>query len=196
MKKWTSFTLLMVVLISLVFFVSCARKTPDPEGYPAGEVPMDASAEERAEIEAELERQRRIAEEDIEGDLDEEAVEAEKARIEKEEAKFQDSTVYFAFDDSSLSAEAREILLAQARWLKANDDRTVIVEGHCDNRGTEEYNLALGSRRAQSVKDFLVNAGVAPSRIITISYGEERPVVRGDNEAAWSKNRRAEFRLR
>lgn len=196
MKKWTSFTLLMVVLISLVFFVSCARKTHDPEGYPAGEVPMDASAEERAEIEAELERQRRIAEEDIEGDLDEEAVEAEKARIEKEEAKFQDSTVYFAFDDSSLSAEAREVLLAQARWLKANGDRTVIVEGHCDNRGTEEYNLALGSRRAQSVKDFLANAGVAPSRIITISYGEERPAVKGDNEAAWSKNRRAEFRLR
>lgn len=196
MKKWTSFTLLMVVLISLVFFVSCARKTHDPEVYPAGEVPMDASEEERAEIEAELERQRRIAEEDIEEYLDEEAVEAEKARIEKEEAKFQDSTVYFAFDDSSLSAEAREILLAQARWLKANGDRTVIVEGHCDNRGTEEYNLALGSRRAQSVKDFLVNAGVAPSRIITISYGEERPVVRGDNESAWSKNRRAEFRLR
>ncbi len=195
MKKWTSFILLVAVMMSLMFFVSCAKKPHDPEGYPEGEVPMDVSDAERAEIEAELERQRRIAAEDID-DPDAEAVKAEKARIEKEEAKFQDSTVYFAFDDSSLSAEARDILLAQARWLKANGDRTVIVEGHCDNRGTEEYNLALGSRRAQSVKDFLVNAGVAPSRIITISYGEERPAVRGNNEEAWSKNRRAEFRLR
>ena len=189
MKRTVSIgLLLLVVTFGMVFLASCSKKTPPP-----GEEPMDIQGVERTETEAE--RQRRIAEEELDAKKGEHA-QAEEQRREKEMAKFLDSTVYFAFDNSSLSPETREVLLQQARWLKENPGRTVIVEGHCDNRGTEEYNLALGSRRAQSVKDFLVNAGVESSRIITISYGEERPAVRGDNEAAWAKNRRAEFRLR
>ncbi len=190
MKKSISLGVLLIMMVSLMFFASCAKKAPETDEYP-----MDIRTGEMtaAEAEAERERQRRIAEEEVEAYR---ARQAQELQTEAAKTQFLDSKVYFAFDDSSLSAEAREILLAQARWLKANSDRTVIVEGHCDNRGTEEYNLALGSRRAQSVKDFLVNAGVEPSRIVTISYGEERPAVRENNEAAWAKNRRAEFRLR
>lgn len=195
MKKIMSFGLLLVVMMSMMFFASCAKKAPDGGEYP-GEEPMADRSGERSDSEAELEKQRRIAEEEIEAYRERQAAEAEQIRKEKEAAAFVDANVYFAFDNSSLSAEAREALLKQAKWLQENSGRSLIVEGHCDNRGTEEYNLALGSRRAQSVKDFLVNAGVDSSRIITISYGEERPAVRGDSEEAWSRNRRTEFRLR
>lgn len=185
MKKNISLGLVLVMMMSLMVFASCAKKAPESEETPMG---ITTGTGEGAEAESEAERQRRIAEEEI--------AEDRARQAEEEKAKFLDTKIYFAFDDSSLSAEARETLLAQARWLKENRGRTVVVEGHCDNRGTEEYNLALGSRRAQSVKDFLVNAGVELSQIVTISYGEEKPAVRGDNEEAWAKNRRAEFRLR
>ena len=192
MKKSISLCLLLALMMGMVFFASCAKKTQDTE------VPMDTQVtdEERARAEAERERQRSIGEEDIESSRLTEEAEAQRIREATEKANFLNSKVYFDFDNSSLTEDARTILLDQAKWLKQNKNTSIVVEGHCDNRGTEEYNLALGSRRAQSVKDFLVNAGVEPSRIVTVSYGEERPAVRGDNEEAWSKNRRAEFRLR
>jgi peptidoglycan-associated lipoprotein len=90
-----------------------------------------------------------------------------------------------------LSAEARAALDTQAAWLKSHDDVNVIVQGYCDERGTREYNLALGERRANAVKQYLVSQGVEESRISTISYGKERPAVLGSNEAAWAQNRRA-----
>ena len=105
------------------------------------------------------------------------------------------STVFFAFDDYTLSAETQDQLAALAEYLKQNSGDVIQVEGHCDERGSIEYNLALGQRRAASVKDYLVQMGVDGARITTISYGEERPAVEGHNEAAWSKNRRAEFVL-
>ena len=100
-------------------------------------------------------------------------------------------TVFFAFDSSSLSAEAQAALDTQVAWLKKHDDVNVIVQGHCDDRGTREYNLALGERRANAVKQYLVSQGIDESRISTISYGKERPAVLGSNEAAWAQNRRA-----
>ena len=100
-------------------------------------------------------------------------------------------TVFFAFDSSSLSAEAQAALDTQVAWLKKHDDVNVIVQGHCDDRGTREYNLALGERRANAVKQYLVSQGIEESRISTISYGKERPAVLGNNEAAWAQNRRA-----
>ena len=103
--------------------------------------------------------------------------------------------IYFEFDRSTLTAESQEILRKKAQWLKVNRDAKVVIEGHCDNRGTNEYNLALGDRRAASTKAFLVNLGISPSRMVTISYGEERPLMHGQNEAAWSKNRRAHFEV-
>ncbi len=100
-------------------------------------------------------------------------------------------TVFFAFDSSSLSAEAQAALDTQVAWLKKHDDVNVIVQGHCDDRGTREYNLALGERRANAVKQYLVSQGIEEGRISTISYGKERPAVLGNNEAAWAQNRRA-----
>ena len=100
-------------------------------------------------------------------------------------------TVFFAFDSSALSAEAQAALDTQVAWLKKHDDVNVIVQGHCDDRGTREYNLALGERRANAVKQYLVSQGIEESRISTISYGKERPAVLGNNEAAWAQNRRA-----
>ena len=103
--------------------------------------------------------------------------------------------IYFEFDRSTLTAESQNILTKKAIWLKANNNVKVVIEGHCDNRGTNEYNLALGDRRAAATKAFLVNIGISPSRMTTISYGEERPLRNGQSEEAWAKNRRAHFEV-
>ena len=98
--------------------------------------------------------------------------------------------VFFDFDKYNLAPEARTTLAKQAVWLKRYSSVTVRVEGHADERGTREYNLALGERRANSVKDYLITLGISASRITTISYGKERPVALGSNEQAWTQNRR------
>jgi peptidoglycan-associated lipoprotein len=98
--------------------------------------------------------------------------------------------VFFDFDKFSVRPDQQSTLNKQVAWMKANPSVTVVIEGHCDERGTREYNLALGERRANSVKDYLVGAGVNPERVKTISYGKERPVALGSNEEAWSQNRR------
>jgi peptidoglycan-associated lipoprotein len=99
--------------------------------------------------------------------------------------------VFFAFDRSDITPEAQQILARQADWLRRYPNVTVTIEGHCDERGTREYNLALGERRAQAVKNVLVASGIPASRISTISYGKERPIVVGSNEEAWAQNRAA-----
>jgi peptidoglycan-associated lipoprotein len=101
------------------------------------------------------------------------------------------NTVYFGFDSSELSGKARATLDRQAAFLNVNPALVVIVEGHADERGTREYNLALGDRRATSVRDYLLAKGLNSARIRTVSYGKERPAVSGSNEDAWEKNRRA-----
>jgi len=101
--------------------------------------------------------------------------------------------VFFDFDRSAIRDEQKAALNDNAGWLKANSGAKIILEGHCDERGTAEYNLALGERRAKAVKDYLVGAGIAADRISTISYGEERPFVLGHDESAWKWNRRAHF---
>jgi peptidoglycan-associated lipoprotein len=98
--------------------------------------------------------------------------------------------VFFDFDKSDIKPEGRAVLQRQADWLKKYPNVTVTVEGHCDDRGTREYNLALGERRATAVKKVLVALGVPANRVSTISYGKERPAVPGDNEQAWAQNRR------
>ena len=99
--------------------------------------------------------------------------------------------VYFGFDQYNLTNEAMEVLQEQARFLVDNPEASVVVEGHTDDRGTRDYNLALGVRRAVSVKNYLIANGVDAGRIRVISYGKERPAVVGANEAAWAQNRRA-----
>jgi peptidoglycan-associated lipoprotein len=101
--------------------------------------------------------------------------------------------VYFDFDRNDLRADAREILKANSAWLKANPGAQVQIEGHCDERGTTEYNVALGSRRAESVKDYLVTLGSSADRLSTISYGEEIPACREQTEECWQQNRRVRF---
>jgi peptidoglycan-associated lipoprotein len=100
-------------------------------------------------------------------------------------------TVHFATDSSDVDSEAQNILTAQIAWLRKYPNVRVTVEGHCDERGTREYNLALGDRRANSAKNFLVNGGIDASRISVISYGKERPVATGSDESSWAQNRRA-----
>lgn len=99
--------------------------------------------------------------------------------------------VFYGFDKADLTAEARATLDRQAAWLKQYPSINVTLEGHCDERGTREYNLALGERRAAAAKNYLVAAGVQADRVHTVSYGKERPAVLGSNEAAWAQNRRA-----
>jgi peptidoglycan-associated lipoprotein len=101
------------------------------------------------------------------------------------------NTVYFAFDSAALTSEAQGTLTRQAALLKMNPATTVTIEGHCDERGTREYNLALGERRASASRDFLLAQGIDAARVRIISYGKERPAVQGSNEEAWAKNRRA-----
>jgi peptidoglycan-associated lipoprotein len=101
--------------------------------------------------------------------------------------------VFFEFNKSQLTDEAKQTLADNARQLKEGGSMAVTIEGHCDERGTNAYNLALGERRANTAKDYLVSLGVDAGRVTTITYGEERPFDQGHNEAAWAKNRRAHF---
>ena len=111
------------------------------------------------------------------------------------EAPFAAETVYFNFDSSELSSESQSRLSALADYLSKAKESKLQIEGHCDERGTQAYNIALGERRAKSVEGYLVNLGVEASRLSTISYGHDKPKVDGHDEAAWSQNRRAEFNL-
>jgi len=99
--------------------------------------------------------------------------------------------VFFNYDSSELDTDAQELLQDQVAWLKQYSDVSVIIEGHCDERGTREYNLALGEKRAQSVKNYIINLGISADRVSTISYGKERPAVVGSNDGAWAQNRRS-----
>ena len=100
-----------------------------------------------------------------------------------------DDRIYFGYDQYTLTPQAREVLTKQAEWLNTYGNVQAVVEGHADERGTREYNLALGARRAEAVKTFLVSQGVAPGRLTTVSYGKERPIDGRSNEDGWSRNR-------
>lgn len=111
------------------------------------------------------------------------------------DSSFSPETIYFGYDQAGLSGASQGQASVLAEYLRSNTSAAVEVIGHCDERGSEEYNIALGSRRANAVKSFLVNSGVDSSRISTASYGEEQPAVAGHDESAYSRNRRAEFVL-
>lgn len=102
-------------------------------------------------------------------------------------------TVYFDFDDPSIRTDQQAVLQSDADFLKANADLKPMIEGSCDERGTNEYNMALGDRRAHGVKNYLVNLGIDPARLSTVSYGEEKPVATCHDESCWWQNRRADF---
>jgi peptidoglycan-associated lipoprotein len=108
-----------------------------------------------------------------------------------EPSDLNDQRVFFAFNSAELSEDASENLMGQALYLKSHEDTKIQIAGNCDERGSTEYNLALGARRANAAKAALVNDGIAPSRISTISYGKERPLVKGTGEDVWKYNRNA-----
>lgn len=185
-KNWA---FLVFVLIIFVGFLapSCGKKELKSEP-----VMSEDEARRRAEEEArkrEQERQAAIREEE----LKEDQLRTESERFQSAREMFENEDILFEFDSASLSVEAQEILRAKAAWLRENPRAQVMVEGHCDERGTNEYNLALGDRRAFSSKSFLVDLGIADSRLTTISYGEEQPVDSRATEDAWTQNRRAHF---
>jgi peptidoglycan-associated lipoprotein len=180
-RFWRGLALLLVIPV-LMFAASCAKKPVVSE--PA----VTLGAEEEAEA------KRLAAEEEAR------ALEVERLREQTRERKelaererFLNEDIHFEFDRSSLLPEAKKILRRKAKWLRAHHDVSVIVEGHCDERGTSEYNMALGDRRARRAKSFLVDLGIARERLTTISYGEERPLDPRHNKVSWAKNRRAHF---
>ncbi|MEE4604997.1 MAG: peptidoglycan-associated lipoprotein Pal [Desulfobacterales bacterium] len=186
-KHWTIMALVLAVLV-IFFTVACSKKkiSSEPVTLPTAEEEAARRAQEEAR-QRELERQKALAEENLKEDL----LTSELAVDEK--TQFENEDIYFDFDSIQLTPQAQEILTKKAKWLRDNPAATVTIEGHCDNRGTNEYNLALGEGRAQSAKTFLMDLGVDVSKLRTISYGEERPLDPQQTESAWAKNRRAHF---
>lgn len=129
---------------------------------------------------------------DMPTDTGEDAAAAERAAREGAMVSLR-QPIYFDFDRSELKPEAREELTRKAEVLRTYPEISVRIEGHCDERGTVEYNLALGERRAEAARQYLIDLGIDPDRMTTVSYGEERPAVEASNEAAWAQNRRDEF---
>ena len=185
-KNWAFLVLTLVIFVGFLA-PSCGKKEIKTQP-----VMSEDEARRRAEEEArkrEQERQAAIREEQLREDqLREESQRSQSAR-----EMFENDDIFFEFDSASLSVEAQDILRAKAAWLRENPRARVIIEGHCDERGTNEYNLALGDRRAFSAKSFLVDLGIDESRLTIISYGEEKPLASGATEEAWAKNRRAHF---
>lgn len=145
------------------------------------------SDEQAALLAAERARQRQLEEEHIR-DSQSQSIDSR--------SKFINEDIYFEYDSSFLTVEARRILQEKMKWLNANPTAQVIIQGHTDERGTVEYNLALGDRRAQGAKEFLMNSGIVGARLTALSFGEEFPVEPGHNETAWAKNRRVHFEIK
>ncbi len=186
MKSRMLVNLLMVVLVSGLFLtVSCSKQTIVSD--PTIEDQTTADAKAKAKAEAEL-KQQKINEQMIK----EQGI---KDAIVKAKEDFINQDVLFAYDSSELDDMGVMLLKEKAAWLKANKNATATVEGHCDERGTTDYNLALGERRASVVKAYLINLGISSSRLSMISYGEEQPIATSGTENAYRLNRRAHFSI-
>lgn len=177
--------ILGVISLMMLLAFGCAKKEVVKPGVaPVPEV-KKAVPEKRApeELAAKPMEEAKIREEEL----------ARERVLKRGIAVFENEDIHFDFDKYNIRPDAAEILKRKAEWLKVHPNVHVLIEGHCDERGTEEYNLALGERRANSAKQFLLNLGVDTGCMSTISYGEERPLDPGHNEEAWAKNRRAHF---
>jgi peptidoglycan-associated lipoprotein len=181
-----------VVLLVLLLVVSCGKKSvkTDP-GTQDDTAAVTEPVEDTTEpVDAVIEMDTN-ENEDMAVDAQVDTAVEDAAALAKEE--FQSVSIYFDYDSYSILPSEEAKLQANADWMKENSSVQVIIEGHCDERGTTEYNLALGDRRAAKVKNFLENLGIDGAMITTVTYGEEKPVASGHNEEAWSKNRRAAF---
>jgi peptidoglycan-associated lipoprotein len=188
-NKWWMVLALLFVVPGLLFTVGCAKKAVQTDAAVS-----QATDQDQAALEAE--RARKAAEAArlaAEAEAKRLAEEARQRELAKARDEFLNENVHFEFDRADLTPEAVAVLKKKASWLGYNPQVAVMIQGHCDERGTNEYNLALGERRAQSAKNFLVTMGIDGARLSMISYGEERPLDPGHTEEAWAKNRRAQF---
>jgi peptidoglycan-associated lipoprotein len=181
-RKFTTLTALALFFAGTLGLVTACKKRPPttvPDERPPAETPEAPST--RVPPPAPPQTDRDVRADDLSGTLDE------------VNRRGYLSDAYFDYDQADLRDDARTALAANAEWLKRNSTVQALVEGHCDERGTSEYNLALGDRRANAAKDYVVSLGVDSSRIRTVSYGKERPVCDADTEECWQQNRRAHF---
>jgi len=192
--------LVIIFSVSLVL-VSCAPKQPETDtGVKNKTEEKQDKKDTNATMEKEKTEQEKQDEKVEEYELEQKRKQ-EKRKEEKEKQAKMDAVetikqrIYFAFDSHQLSSEAKAKLKKKAKLLQKYSDMELNIGGHCDERGTEEYNLALGERRAKAAYEFLIVLGVDSSRMSYVSYGEEDPLVEGHNEEAWAKNRRAEFQV-
>jgi peptidoglycan-associated lipoprotein len=193
-KKLWIYIALLVVIPGLLFTVSCAKKqvvTADSSAAATQQqATEDAAAAKQEEMAKEQAAQTEAEKAAAMQMINDEAMAREAAM---QRMAFENENVYFDFDSAQLTPMAQDTLVRKADWLRANPMVSVSIQGNCDERGTAEYNLALGERRAVAAMKFLVDLGIAESRLSTISYGEERPADPSSNEEAWAKNRRDVF---
>lgn len=195
MSKKT-FLIMLVLSFVLVLGLGCAKKDVAPPSEPS-----EISAEERARL-AEEERKREMERQAMEEKRLYEERMARERELKHEEKKVQDAVddiiatrIHFDFDSYELKPQARAELQKISEYMKKFKNLRLVIEGHCDERGTAEYNLALGERRSRAAYEFLILLGVESNRMQIISYGEERPLDPRSNETAWAQNRRAEFKV-
>ena len=196
-KMMTGMIVLAFICSSFLLMTSCAKKQiqvsepvqPATQEVKAGEAEAKAAeeaksaADQDAKARAEAEQQARLRDLKM------------AQKLADEIRNFEAENIYFAFDRSDLTDESKSALREKGNWLRANGDYSVNISGNCDERGTAEYNLALGERRAHAAKKFLMGLGISENRLARISYGEERPVDPGHNDEAWAKNRNDQFTL-
>jgi len=189
----------VLIVFLMIFVIGCAKKyVKRPQEPVKAEEQMTKERPPSGKVEEE------VVEEKIpsieEGEVRENIMPAESEVTEEEpqlmakaeiEAVFKD--IHFDFDKYDIRPDARPILESIASWLNRNTDVNIIIEGHCDERGTNEYNLALGEKRAKATRDYLVSLGIPPSRMAVVTYGEEKPLCTEHNEDCWQRNRRAHF---
>ncbi|MCP4721221.1 MAG: peptidoglycan-associated lipoprotein Pal [Desulfobacteraceae bacterium] len=186
-KLWINLMVAMLVA-GLFMTVSCAKKTIVSEPTT---IEDQATVEAEAKAEA-LAEQERIKAAELQDQMAKEQA-LKEAKLLAAKNRFSNQNIHFDFDSAQLSSMAKMLLKEKAEWLSANSVVLATIEGHCDERGTTDYNIALGERRAIAAKNYLLNLGISESRLTIVSFGEEKPLDSGTSEEAFRKNRRAQF---
>jgi peptidoglycan-associated lipoprotein len=176
-KKLEIAVILAAFVVFTIFLPSCSKNTTTAEDTAAAMQQEDVEAQK---VREQLEKERQMREE-------------QESQLRAQKIKFMYEDIYFEKGSYQLTPRDRELLLSKAQWLQQHPDIKVIIEGHTDEPGSKEYNLALGDRRAGTVKSFLIRQGVEPARLIAVSYGNEQPIDAAGTEMAGSKNRRVHF---
>ena len=199
-RNWTQLSMVILISVGLLFIGACSKKqirtvhpSLDKSGNQAVTDAGKTGVKQGALDQETLGSGSDVSEKGLSDDKSEAlgGEETSAARMARE--RFENDDIYFEYDSSALLPEAQAVLMEKSEWLRNSPQAGIVIEGHTDERGTVEYNLALGDRRAESARAFLMDLGVNTSRIRTVSYGEERPVDSSSDESAWAKNRRAHF---